>query len=299
MKMYLDGDMEHLTTADVRTCAKIADQLVVDEGEVLLYDPTARSGRRDPPTAGERSPNEGEDALRIAVPTALQDDLLHHYHANLEGGHQGIARTYRKIQRWFYWRALYKDVQRFVGECVDCETGKGRPTLRGKSPGNITPSHPFQVRAMDHIPTLPKSHKGNTELLLFVDLFSGYVIAKASASRTAQTVAEIYEECVFRRFGASEAIRHDREPGFMADFFRAFNRLVKQKQRATMAYRPQANGTAERMMQTLTRSLEMYVEDADQHDWDDYVERLTFALNSSYDRIRQNIPFYIVHGWNP
>ncbi|POM69920.1 Reverse transcriptase [Phytophthora palmivora] len=83
---------------------------------------------------------------------------------------------------------------------------------------------------MDHIPSLPRSHKGNTELLIFEDLFTGYVIAKASSSRTAQTVAESYEECVFRRFGASEAIRHDREPGFMSDFFRAFNKILGQRQ---------------------------------------------------------------------
>ncbi|OWY92182.1 reverse transcriptase [Phytophthora megakarya] len=65
---------------------------------------------------------------------------------------------------------------------------------------------------MDHIPSLPRSHKGNTELLIWVDLFTGYVIAKASSSRSAQTVAESYEECVFRRFGASEMIPHDRNP---------------------------------------------------------------------------------------
>ena len=48
--------------------------------------------------------------------------------------------------------------------------------------------------AMDHIPSLPRSFKGLTELLLWVNLFSGYVIAKASGSRSAQTIAESYEE---------------------------------------------------------------------------------------------------------
>uniref|UniRef100_A0AAV1TVV3 Reverse transcriptase n=1 Tax=Peronospora matthiolae TaxID=2874970 RepID=A0AAV1TVV3_9STRA len=152
---------------------------------------------------------------------------------------------------------------------------------------------------MDHIPSLPKSIKGNTELLIWVDLFSGYVVAKASSSRTAQTIAENYEECVFRRFGASEAIRHDREPEFMSDFFRAFSRIVGQKQRATMAYRPQANGTAERMVQTLTHSLKMYVAEVDQRDWDEYAERLTFAINTAQDRIRGDTPFYLIHGWDP
>ena len=94
---------------------------------------------------------------------------------------------------------------------------------------------------MDHIPSLLKSYKGNPELPICVDLFIGYVIAKASASQTAQTVAEGYEECVFHRFGASEAIRRDREPGFMSDFFQTFNHMVGQRQQATTAYRPQAN----------------------------------------------------------
>ncbi|KAE9163340.1 hypothetical protein PF004_g30174 [Phytophthora fragariae] len=160
-------------------------------------------------------------------------------------------------------------------------------------------TYPFQILAMDHIPSLPKSYKGHTELLIWVDLFTGYVIAKASASRTAQTIAESYEECVFRRFGASEAIRHDREPGFMSDFFKAFNRILGQRQRATMAYRPQANGTAERMVQTMTRALKMYVADEVQRNWDEYAERLTFAVNTAHDRIRGDTPFFLVHGWDP
>ncbi|POM74091.1 Reverse transcriptase [Phytophthora palmivora] len=60
----------------------------------------------------------------------------------------------------------------------------------------------------------------------------------------------------------------------MADFFRAFNRMVKMKQSAIMAYRPQVNGKVERTVQTLTRALK---------DWDDYAERLTFVLNTVQD----------------
>ncbi|KAE8966290.1 hypothetical protein PF002_g17136 [Phytophthora fragariae] len=149
---------------------------------------------------------------------------------------------------------------------------------------------------MDHITSLPKSHKGNTELLIWVDMFTGYGIANTSATGTAQTIAESYEECVFRRFGASEVIRHDREPGFMADFFRSFNKILGQQQRATMAYRSQKNGTAERMVQTTTRAHTMYVQELDQRDWDEYAERLTFTINTAQDRIRGETIFYLVHG---
>ena len=100
-------------------------------------------------------------------------------------------------------------------------------------------------------------------------------------------------------YGASEAIRHDKRSGFMSDFFRAFNQIAGQKQRATMAYRPQSNGTAERMVQTLTRALEMYVTDVNQKDWDEYAERLTYAINTAQYRIRGDTPFYLIHGWDP
>uniref|UniRef100_H3HA28 Integrase catalytic domain-containing protein n=1 Tax=Phytophthora ramorum TaxID=164328 RepID=H3HA28_PHYRM len=288
MKSYLRGEVTDLSSSDAKSCAKTACDYELDESGLLLYCPTK-----------PQSDEDRDSLARLVIPETLQQDVLHHYHASLEGGHQGIGRTYQRVKAHFHWRGLFRSVQRFVGECVDCETGKGRPLIQGESPGNVQATYPFQMIAMDHIPSLPKSYKGNTELLIWVDLFTGYVIAKASASRTAQTIAENYEECVFRRFGASEVIRHDREPGFMSDFFRAFSRIVGQKQRATMAYRPQANGTAERMVQTLTRSLKMYVSDVNQRDWDEYAERLTFALNTAQDRVRGDTPFYLAHGWDP
>ena len=63
--------------------------------------------------------------MRLVIPETLQQDFLHHYHASLEGGHQGIGRTYQRIRTRFHRRGLYRSVQRYVGECTDCETGKG------------------------------------------------------------------------------------------------------------------------------------------------------------------------------
>ncbi|OWZ15798.1 LOW QUALITY PROTEIN: reverse transcriptase [Phytophthora megakarya] len=52
----------------------------------------------------------------------------------------------------------------------------------------------------------------------------------------------------------------------MSAFLRAFNKILDQRQRETMAYRPQANGSAERMVHTITRALKMYVQDLDQQE---------------------------------
>ncbi|OWZ01620.1 LOW QUALITY PROTEIN: reverse transcriptase, partial [Phytophthora megakarya] len=255
MKKYLSGSIADLTQEEARSYGKIAADNEVDEQDLLFYYPPK-----------PRSGDDRDRLLRLVVPEMLQSDVLHHYHTTLKGRHQGVGRTYQRIRDHFHWRGLYRSVQRYVGECVDCETGKGKPAIRGESPGTLQATYPFQIIAMDHIPSLPRSRKGNNELLIWVDPFTGYVIAKASSSRSAQTVAESYEKCVFRQFGASEMIRYDREPGFISDFFRSFNKILGQRQRATMAYRPQANGAAERMVQTATRALKMYVRDLDQKD---------------------------------
>ncbi|KAG2842821.1 hypothetical protein PC129_g4803 [Phytophthora cactorum] len=65
-----------------------------------------------------------------------------------------------------------------------------------------------------------------------------------------------------------------------------------------MAYRPQANGSVERMVQTLTRALKMYVADVNQMNWDEYTDRLTLARNTAHHRIRGDTPFYAVHVWD-
>ncbi|OWY90584.1 reverse transcriptase [Phytophthora megakarya] len=62
------------------------------------------------------------------------------------------------------------------------------------------------------------------------------------------------------------------------------------RQSATVAYRLQGNGKAERTL---------YVADVNQQDLDDYAERLMFALNTAHDQVRGETSFFLVHGWYP
>ena len=65
-----------------------------------------------------------------------------------------------------------------------------------------------------------------------------------------------------------------------------------------MAYRPQANGKSVRMVQTITRAIKMYVSDENQKDWDEYTERLTYAMNTAHYRVRGDTSFFLIHGWD-
>ncbi|POM79827.1 LOW QUALITY PROTEIN: Reverse transcriptase [Phytophthora palmivora] len=131
--------------------------------------------------------------------------MLHDAHEDFQGGHQGITRTHEKLRSEFYWPGMYADVERFVKECVDCASGKGSPPNAGPSPGNIEPTRPFEAVSMDFVTHLPESVRGNTFLLLFQDMFSGYVMCKPMASTTAQDVAEAIRLSEIRSFLSDSA----------------------------------------------------------------------------------------------
>ena len=74
--------------------------------------------------------------------------------------------------------------------------------------------------------------------------------------------------------------------------------MVGQRQQATMAYRLQVYGYAERLVQTLTRSNELYVSNVGHRDWDEYAERLTFVINTAQAIVRKETPICLIHGWD-
>ena len=139
---------------------------------------------------------------------------------------------------------------------------------------------------MDFAVDMPKSHRGNVVLCAWVCWLTGFVICKALPDRKAHTVACAFEECVFRRFGAPTQARHDRDPAVMSAVFREFNELLGMRQVPTLAYRPQANGATERMIQTVVRAIKKYSQVLDHRDWDDIAEGLVLAINTSYDTTR-------------
>ncbi|GMF53837.1 unnamed protein product [Phytophthora fragariaefolia] len=253
LKAYLKGDVESLSFKRAANASKIADRFVLDEDGFLQY--VGKGRKLD--EVGKHAPQ-----LRLVIPTTMIDED-------------------------YYWFGLYATVTRHVHACADCSTNKGNPHLKGYSPGNVLAERPFQLLSMDFVTPLPKTRRGNTSLLLFQSSFTGNVIAKAMSSTKAQDVAEGFEEYVFRRFGAPTMIRHDRDPRFTSDTFKAFAELIQARSRATLRYRTQANGQQERFVKSIVQTVNVYVEDPLQQDWDYIAEKMADAINNSMDTTRK------------
>ncbi|GMF34957.1 unnamed protein product [Phytophthora fragariaefolia] len=167
--------------------------------------------------------------------------VLQSCHDSLEGGHQGIVRTFHRVKADYYWIGLYEDVEKHVRLCPDGSSSKSRPQLRGYSPGNILAERPFQIVSMDFVIPLPKSRRGNTALLLFQCAFTEFVMGKAMSDTSALCVTQAFEECVYRMFGVPSLVRHDLDPRFMSEVFQVFADKMQSRPQATLSYLLQAN----------------------------------------------------------
>ncbi|POM58912.1 Reverse transcriptase [Phytophthora palmivora] len=226
----LRGELSQLPFRRVRSAGKVADDFVLSEEDGLLYrhNRNRRRGGDDEPSLD----------LRLVIPTTMVDEVLQNCHNAVEGGHQGIVRTYHRVKSDYYWigcGAARSIMRRLL---YQQEQASSQRTY----PGNIVSDRPFHILSMDFVIPLPRTQRGNTALLLFQDHFTGFVIAKAMAETGALEAAKVFEESVFRRFGDPSLVRHDRDPRFMSEVLQKFSEMMQSKSRATLSYRPQANG---------------------------------------------------------
>ncbi|POM62292.1 reverse transcriptase [Phytophthora palmivora] len=76
LKAYLRRDVLDLTPVDAKSYCKIADRYETDESGLLFYFPPTK-----------QSDEDRDLVAKLVVPETLQNDLMHHYHSSLEGGH--------------------------------------------------------------------------------------------------------------------------------------------------------------------------------------------------------------------
>ena len=91
LKLYLVGDVTEPGATEAKASAVIAPDYVVDEGRLLYFC------RRSATNTDDRA-----ELARLVILELLQDDILHHYHKILEGGHQGVGRTYHRVRSHFH-----------------------------------------------------------------------------------------------------------------------------------------------------------------------------------------------------
>lgn len=81
MKQYLKRNLTDLTQDDCKKFQKVADSFEIGNDDLLNY-----VGVQMRPDPDGKKPQ-----IRVVLPSTLHQEILHHYHTSLIGGHQGIT----------------------------------------------------------------------------------------------------------------------------------------------------------------------------------------------------------------
>jgi transposase InsO family protein len=236
--------------------------------------------------------------LCLVTPESLVAEVLWLFHNDSMSGHLGLARTYDRIRRRFYWPNMYRDTAKYVQTCTDCAT---RKTPRRPLPGLLQPitvTEPFHTVGVDILGPLPETSKGNKYALVFSDYFTKWVEVFAIPSMSAQTVAQHLLDDIVCRYGAPQRLLSDRGKNFLSSTVRAVCDILGIKKVNTTAYHPQTDGIVERFNKTLCDMLAMYVS-TDQKDWDVGLPSVLFAYRTSLHPSINESPYFLMFGREP
>jgi len=239
------------------------------------------------------------DCIYVPDYTPLRLRLLQDHHEPPAVGHPGRAKTLELLTRKYYWPQMRKDVDRFVRNCHTCR----RTKATSHAPYGLlrplpVPTQPWQHISVDFVTGLPPS-KGYDAICVFVDrLTKQRHLLPCTTTITAEGLAELICDRVFRYHGLPETIVSDRGLQFASRFWKHLCSCLKIDPRLSTAFHPQTDGQTERMNAVMEQHLRAYVNYL-QDDWTDYLFLAEFAGNNQVSDSTTLSPFFANLGYHP
>ena len=138
-------------------------------------------------------------------------------------GHGGEHKTVKLVRRYFWWPSLDNDCRAFVKGCGHCQRNKTstRP-YAGLLNQHDVATQKWQQVGMDFITHLPVTPNGFDQIMVVVDTLSKMAhFVPCRMTDTAEAIATLYVQTIFRLHGWPKALITDRDPKFTNAFFRA------------------------------------------------------------------------------
>ena len=238
--------------------------------------------------------HKSDDSTLPYIPLSMRNELLTSIHST---AHQSAAKIQATLHSRFWWPSLNRDVKQMVNTCSTCIRNRHPNPHRVAELELFPASNRFELLHMDIFGghSFPKTKSGKRYVLVMVDHFTRYAVAVALHDQTAYTVIEAFRNNWLNRFGTPMRLLTDQGPNFESFAVKALCHHFHISKSRTSAYHPQANGTVERLNQTLINMLRK-VAHKKTTSWDDYLSDVVFAYNITPHSATSQSPFFLVHG---
>ena len=223
-------------------------------------------------------------------------------HDHKMAGHPGEAETLVSVERLYWWPGLQTFVRNYVKGCGVCQQYKinrspSHPSYMLIPPASTT--RPFAHCSMDLITDLPL-FDGFDSILVVVDrgLMKGVILLPCNKTITAEQVANLLLENLYKRFGLPDEIISDQGPQFAAHAFRELLKLLNVTSKLSTAYHPQTDGATEQVNQEIEAYLSIFCSSFPE-EWTKKLFLVEFTPNNRQHAERKHSPFELMHGESP
>ena len=236
---------------------------------------------------------------RLYVPASLRTELLRKMHDHALAGHGGVNTTVERVARSFWWPRMRPSIEEYVLSCPDCQQQKPRNTLK---PGFLLslpiPDRIWTDISMDFIVGLPPV-RGHDSIYVVVDRLSKYAhFIPCSSTVTAEGVAQLFINHVWKLHGLPKSIITDRDPKFVSAFWRSLMQQLGIDHNMTTANHPEADGQTERTNRTLVQYLRLYTQQ-NASNWLDFLACAEWVYNTTVHSSTRCSPASLVYTETP
>ncbi|GJS81388.1 putative reverse transcriptase domain-containing protein [Tanacetum coccineum] len=158
------------------------------------------------------------------------------------------------------------------------------------------PQWKWENITMDFVTKLPRTQSGNDTIWVIVDrLTKSAHFLPMRETDPMDKLARLYLKEVVTRHGIPVSIICDRDPRFMSNFWRSFQKAMGTRLDMSTAYHPETDGQSERTIQTLEDMLRACVIDFG-NGWEGHLPLIEFSYNNSYHASIKAAPFEALYG---
>ena len=179
---------------------------------------------------------------KVMIPKSMRDGILKLIHSS----HQGIVRSKQLARDVLFWSGMNKQIEEMISKCSICQSMRN---AQQKEPMISTdvPTLPFELVSTDLFEV-----EGN-HYLATVDHFSGFIeVDELEENTTSEQVIKKLRK-LFATHGIPRIVYSDGGPQYSSNEFSKFSQDWSFKHQVFSANYPQANGIAERAVQTAKR----------------------------------------------
>ena len=197
---------------------------------------------------------------RIVVPPTLRREILNIIHQ----GHLGQEKCLLRARTSVFWPGLTKDVINLVKECDPCQRHQ-RQQQKQPIMQPEPPNYPWQRLNSDLF-----EFKGH-QYQLISDQYSKFPVIRKLTSTSSQAIVT-HLKSIFAEHGIPAQLVTDNGPHYSAKEFQDFTESYGVEHITSSPHYPQANGSSERMVQTVENLLKK----CDEEGGDPYLGLLSY-----------------------